>query len=141
MKCSESYPLLIVILLLSACAGDPAQQDSVRPSTGVSQKQLEGQLQERPRQTTVTTTGKRTVVPDINAPGHRGDLARRVLARTSEQFLNADMNRDYLISVDEAEQHFPHVSKEFSRYDRNQDGSVTWQELLGHDEWPSPRHP
>ena len=141
MKRSESFPLLIVILLLSACASAPTQQDSVRSPTEVPRKQLEGQVQERPRQPTVTTTEKKTVVPDINAPGHRGDIARRVLARTSEQFLNADINRDYLISVDEAGQHLPHVSKEFSRYDRNQDGSVTWQELLGHDEWPSPRHP
>ncbi len=133
MKRSESFPLLIVILLLSACVSAPPQQDSVRSPTGVPQKQ--------PRQTSATTTEKRTVIPDVNTPGHRGDIARKILARSSEQFLNADTNRDYLISVDEAGQHLPHVSREFSRYDRNQDGSLTWQELLGHDEWPSPRHP
>ena len=66
-------------------------------------------------------------------------MAQEGLAEFNEQ--NFDMNRDYLISVDEAGQHLPHVSREFSRYDRNQDGSLTWQELLGHDEWPSPRHP
>ena len=141
MKPSVSLPLLIVIQLLSACVSAPPQLDSVPSPTGGPQKQLEGQVQERPRQLSVTTTDKKTVIPDINAPGHRGDIARRILARTSEQFLNADMNRDYLISVDEAGQHLPHVSREFSRYDRNQDGSLTWQELLGHDEWPTPRHP
>ena len=141
MKRSESFPLLIVILLLSACVSAPPQQDSVRSPTEVRQKQLEGQVQERPRQTSVTTTEKRNMIPDVNAPGHRGDIARRILAKSSEKFLNADMNRDYLISVDEAGQHLPHVSREFSRYDRNQDGSLTWQELMGHDEWPSPRHP
>ena len=137
MKCFNIFPLLMATLLLSACASDPAQQ-----ATSLSKKDaLPKKPEVQPRQAPVPTVEKKTIVPDINAPGHRGDIARRVLARTSEQFLNADMNRDYLISAEEARQHLPHVSKEFSRYDRNQDNHVSWPELLGHDEWPSPTHP
>jgi hypothetical protein len=73
-------------------------------------------------------------VPDINAVGKRGEFARTILPRTSARFLAADSNRDYLISIEEAEMNFPHNSREFLRYERNGDGGMSWQEYLEHDQ-------
>ena len=81
-----------------------------------------------------------STIPDINEKGHRGEIAREMLAKSTDLFLKADMNQDNLISVEEAEQHLPHVGKGFSRYDKNKDDGISWQELLGHDKWPAPVH-
>lgn len=81
-----------------------------------------------------------SIIPGINETGVRGDMARRMMAKSEYKFLKADMNHNYLISVEEAGQHLMHISNNFSRYDKNKDGSISWHELLGHDKWPAPVH-
>ena len=93
---------------------------------------------EKQQQAKVEAPVKTSIVPDINEKGRRGEIARKMLAKSTDLFLKADMNQDNLISVEEAEQHLPHVSKDFSRYDKNKDNGISWQELLGHDKWPAP---
>lgn len=83
---------------------------------------------------------RNSIIPDINAKGVRGDIARRMMKKSEHKFLKADKNHNYLISVEEAGQNLIHISKNFSRYDKNKDGSISWQELLGHDKWPEPVH-
>lgn len=129
---STLSPLLILLLLIS-CAGNPPQQNGADTSSTASQNLPASETTAEPQQT-------KTIVPDITAAGHRGELARAILARSSERFLEADENRDYQISVDEAETHLPHVSREFSDYDKNGDGGISWQEYVRHDQWPAPVH-
>lgn len=125
--------LIVIFLLLNACAGGPQQQGSSTDEAAVQQKK------QLPQEVLIPLPPE-SIVPDINAEGKRGDFARAILARSSARFLNADTDRNYLISIEEAEIHFPHVSREFLRYDKNGDGGVSWQEYLGHDEWPAPVH-
>lgn len=89
---------------------------------------------------TVQAQAQKTVVPDINAEGKRGDFARTMHARSSLRFLRADGNHDYRISSEEASKHLIYIDKRFSRYDKNSDSSLNWQEFLGHNVWPAPVH-
>lgn len=126
MKICLTLPLLLLTLLLASCASNPAQKNTTQANAEALQK--------------METSVKTSIVPDINEKGHRGDIARKMLARSTDLFLKADMNQDNLISVEEAAQHLPHISKDFSRYDKNKDEGISWQELLGHDKWPAPVH-
>ena len=126
MKTCLTLPLLLLTILLASCASNPAQKSTAGSKVEVLQK--------------METQVKTSIVPDINEKGHRGEIARKMLAKSTDLFLKADMNQDNLISVEEAGQHLPHVSKDFSRYDKNKDDGISWQELLGHDKWPAPVH-
>ena len=139
MKICLTLPLLLLTLLLAGCASNPAQESTTQSKTESLQKIQEIQV-EKQQQAKVETPVKTSIVPDINAKGYRGDIARKILAKSTDLFLKADMNQDNLISVEEAGQHLPHVSKDFSRYDKNKDDGISWQELLGHDKWPAPVH-
>ena len=81
-----------------------------------------------------------SIIPDINAKGQRGEIARKMHERSSLLFLRADTNQDYKISQPEAAENLTFISNNFSQYDRNNDNSLSWQEYLGHDQWPEPRH-
>ena len=83
---------------------------------------------------------QKSIIPDIQAEGLRGDIARKMLAKSSQQFLLADANQDNRISPQEAAQHLIFISKNFSKYDRNKDNSLSWAEFLGHNLWPAPVH-
>lgn len=82
----------------------------------------------------------KSIVPDINAEGNRGEIARKMQASSARKFLRADINRDNLISAQEAAEELFFISKNFARYDKNKDNSLSWQEFLGHDKWPAPVH-
>ena len=84
---------------------------------------------------------QKSTIPDINASGQRGDIARKMLAKSSQQFLLADTDQDNRISPQEAAQHLPFISNRFSRYDKNKDNRLSWAEFLGHNEWPAPVRP
>ena len=87
---------------------------------------------------TAVAQGQYSNVPDINEPGRRGEVARMMLANVSEQFLAADANHNGVLSLEEAAQHRPHIANNFSRYDADGDGNISWQEFIGHDKWPQP---
>ena len=138
MKPQLSVPLLIAAFLLTSCAGNPPQStvhspDEVRQKLRQMQEGTQSPTEAQPQV-------KRSIIPDIREEGHRNEMARRVLDEATAMFLKADMNRDYLISIEEAGRYYPHVSKNFSRYDKDNSQSLTWQELIGHDKWPEPVH-
>ena len=130
MKHLSTLSPLPIFLLLISCAGNPPQQNS--------SDTREQDSQELPAQKAAEPAI--TIVPDINAEGHRGDLARAILARSSARFLEADQNQDYRISIGEAEAYLPHVSRAFLDYDKNGDGGISWQEYVRHNQWPEPVH-
>ncbi len=133
----------LLVTLLTACASNPPQPGAQHSKAEVEQKlqQMQQQRQASISPAAITAAQpEKSIVPDINEQGHRGEIARQMLAKTSARFLQADVNRDYLVSSQEATEHMPHVSREFSRYDKDGDGNISWQELLGHDKWPRPEH-
>jgi hypothetical protein len=83
---------------------------------------------------------QKSIIPDINAEGKRGEIARKMHERSSLLFLRADTNQDYKISLPEAEENLTFISKKFSHYDSNNDNSLSWQKYLGHNQWPAPKH-
>lgn len=135
-----TIPLLLTFLLQASCANNPPQNSPARSKAEVMQKLQEIQAGKQQKLATARTAERKSIIPDINENSHRGDIARKMMARSTSQFLKADANHDYQISVEEARLHYPHVSKDFSRYDKNNNDSLSWQELIGHDEWPTPSH-
>lgn len=141
MRTFSTFPIMLLALLLVSCANNPPQKDTIQSPAEVLQKMQELQVEKQQQQQPTTKTLEvKSIVPSINEQGQRGKIARRMMENATALFLKADINRDNLISVEEAGQFFPHVSQDFSRYDKNQDNGVSWQELLGHDKWPAPVH-
>lgn len=79
--------------------------------------------------------GVKSVVPDLEAEGHRGDMARAAQKKANERFDKADDDKDGFISKDEATAHLPFIAEKFESYDKNKDGKLTWEEFIGHDKW------
>ena len=143
MKTAPFLQLFILTLLLTGCASNPPQDSAAHSKKQVLQKLQEIQGTNADSQQPPAPQkplGKKSIVPDISEAGQRGEMARKMLAKSTAQFLEADVNRDYQISAEEARQYMPFVSREFSRYDKNNDQSISWQEMLGHDKWPQPEH-
>lgn len=79
--------------------------------------------------------GVKSVVPDLEAEGHRGDMARAAQKKANERFDKADDDKDGFISKDEAAAHLPFVAEKFESYDKSKDGKLSWEEFIGHDKW------
>ena len=79
--------------------------------------------------------GTKSIVPEENAEGHKGDMARAVVKKANERFDKADADKDGLISKDEATSTLPAVAENFAKYDKNNDGKLTWEEFVGNDKW------
>lgn len=134
MRFFRLFPCLCLLALLSGCLSEPPSRGSIRPTTEQAPSTSEQQAPTAPK------PEAKSIIPDINAEGRRGEIARMMMRKSTRQFLRADINQDYQISHEEADEHLPFISKEFGRYDHDNNGSVSWQEFLGHDEWPRPSH-
>lgn len=86
---------------------------------------LEAQAQRSPK----------TVVPELDAEGQKGDMARAVQKKANERFDKADANKDGFIAKEEAAVSLPHFAENFEKYDKNKDGKLSWEEFVGHDKW------
>jgi hypothetical protein len=84
---------------------------------------------------------QKSIIPDVEAEGVRGEMARKALAQASARFLATDENGDGAISREEAARHSPYINENFSRYDKSGDGTLSWEEFIGHDRWPRPEKP
>lgn len=140
MKEINSLTLLLLTLLLASCAGGPDHETSPKSQSEVLLKTQEIQQENQRTSSSVAPQESKSIVPDINEEGRRGDIARKMLERSSATFLKADENRDYRISLAEATKHIPHIGRDFARYDKNNDDGVSWEEFTGHDKWPAPEH-
>ncbi len=76
-----------------------------------------------------------TIVPSLDQPGRRGDMARLVQQKAKEKFDAADRDKDGRLSREEALAAFPYMGGHFEKYDKNGDGFLSWEEYLGHDRW------
>ena len=77
----------------------------------------------------------KTIVPELDTEGHKGDMARAAQKKANERFDRADADKDGLLSKDEVAATLPYVAENFAKYDKNSDGKLTWEEYLGHDKW------
>lgn len=77
-----------------------------------------------------------TMVPKLDAPGHKGDLARAEKKRAEERFDGFDQNKDGKLSREEVTGRSSYLTENFDKLDLNKDGLLSWEEFLGHDRWP-----
>jgi len=77
-----------------------------------------------------------TMVPKLDAAGHKGDLARAEKKRAEERFDSFDTNKDGKLSLEEVTGRSSYLTENFDKLDRNKDGFLSWEEFLGHDRWP-----
>lgn len=81
------------------------------------------------------TLGAQTIVPALDQPGRKGDMARLVQQKAKEKFDTADRDKDDKLSREEALAAFPYMGEHFEKYDRDGDGFLNWEEYVGHDRW------
>lgn len=77
----------------------------------------------------------KTVVPNLDAEGVKGDMARAAQKKANERFDKADANHDGVISKEEAAKALPYIAENFEKYDKDNDGKLSWEEFIGHDKW------
>ena len=77
----------------------------------------------------------KSAVPELDAEGHKGDLARAAQKKANERFDKADADKDGVVSKDEAVAAMPYIAENFAKYDKNEDGKLSWEEFIGHDKW------
>lgn len=77
----------------------------------------------------------KSLVPELEAEGVKGDMARAAQKKANERFDKADADRNGQISREEAAATLPYVAENFEKYDKNKDGQLSWEEFIGHDKW------
>lgn len=77
----------------------------------------------------------KSLVPELDAEGHKGDMARAAEKKAVERFDKADADKDGFISKEEAQATLPYIAENFDKYDKNKDGKLSWEEFVGHDKW------
>lgn len=77
-----------------------------------------------------------TMVPSLDEPGHKGDLARAAKQRSATQFDAADEDKDGKLSRVEVAKSSRYLTENFDKLDRDKDGFLSWEEFLGHNRWP-----
>lgn len=78
----------------------------------------------------------KSVVPELDAEGHKGDMARAAQKKANQRFDKADADKDGFIAKDEAVAAMPYIAENFAKYDKDEDGKLSWEEFIGHDKWP-----
>ena len=82
-----------------------------------------------------TTSQQKSIVPAAADASHKGDVARLAQKKSEDQFNLADEDRDGQLSRAEVAKHLPYFDANFPRFDKNKDGSLSWEEFVGHDKW------
>jgi len=77
----------------------------------------------------------KSIVPDLDAEGHKGDMARAAQKKANERFSKTDENNNGTLDKAEVAKHLPYVAESFEKYDKDGDGKLTWEEFIGHDKW------
>lgn len=77
-----------------------------------------------------------SMIPSLDEPGHKGDLARAAQRRSAAQFDAADEDKDGKLSLPEVAKSSRYLTENFDKLDRDKDGFLSWEEFLGHNRWP-----
>jgi Ca2+-binding EF-hand superfamily protein len=86
------------------------------------------------------TAHAQTVPPNSTMPqpgdaSRKGDMARLAQQKSEERFDAADEDKDGQLSRAEVARHLPFFDANFERFDKNQDGMLSWDEFVGHGQW------
>ena len=82
------------------------------------------------------TLQAQTMIPSLDEPGRKGDLARAAKQRSATQFDAADEDKDGRLSRTEVTKHSRYLTDNFDKLDADKDGYLAWEEFLGHNRWP-----
>jgi hypothetical protein len=85
---------------------------------------------------TATAAYSQSLIPDLNAAGTRGEMARAEKKKAEARFDAMDGNKDGKLSKDEVMGKSEYLASNFDKLDGNKDGSLSWEEFLGHTRWP-----
>lgn len=77
-----------------------------------------------------------TMIPSLDEPGRKGDLARAAKQRSATQFDAMDEDKDGRLSRTEVAKHSRYLTDNFDKLDADKDGHLAWEEFLGHNRWP-----
>lgn len=77
----------------------------------------------------------RTIVPELDDAGRRGEIARIAEKRAEERFSQTDADKDDRLSPQELAATASYMAENFKTYDKNGDGFLSWEEFVGHDRW------
>ncbi len=83
-----------------------------------------------------TALQAQTMVPKLDDPGRKGDLARAEKQRAVERFDGFDTNKDGKLAREEVANKSAYLSENFAKLDADKDGFLSWEEFLGHNRWP-----
>jgi len=76
-----------------------------------------------------------SVVPPLEQEGRKGELARLAYQQAIDKFDRADADKDGRLTTEETAKTLPFMAENFSRYDKNNDGFLSWEEFVGHNRW------
>jgi hypothetical protein len=82
------------------------------------------------------TLRAQTIVPKLDTPGQKGDIARAQKKRAEERFDGFDKDKDGKLSREEVAGNSAYLTENFDKLDANKDGFLSWEEFLGHNRWP-----
>ncbi|MBI5107723.1 MAG: EF-hand domain-containing protein [Rhodocyclales bacterium] len=85
---------------------------------------------------TSTATHSQSLIPDLDAPGTRGEMARAEKKKAEVRFDAMDGSKDGKLSRDEVTGKSDYLASNFDKLDSNKDGVLSWEEFLGHNRWP-----
>lgn len=77
-----------------------------------------------------------TIVPRLDEPGRRGEVARKLKDKAASDFDAADTNKDGKLSKEEVAKVSDYLARNFEKHDTNKDGFLSWEEFVGHSRWP-----
>ncbi len=77
-----------------------------------------------------------TIVPRLDEPGTKGDIARKMKEKSAAQFDTADANKDARLSKEEVSKISDFYANNFEKHDKDKDGFLSWEEFVGHSRWP-----
>jgi hypothetical protein len=83
-----------------------------------------------------TTAHSQSLIPNLDAPGARGDLARAEKKKAEARFDATDTNKDGKLSREEVKDKSEFLTNNFDKRDADKDGFLNWEEFLGHNRWP-----
>lgn len=77
-----------------------------------------------------------TIVPKLDDPGRKGDIARAQKKGAADRFDGFDKNKDGKLSREEVANNSSYLTENFDKLDADKDGFLSWEEFVGHKRWP-----
>jgi hypothetical protein len=84
----------------------------------------------------IGNAGAQTIVPRLDEPGTKGDIARKMKEQSAARFDAADTNKDARLSKEEVSKVSESYANNFEKHDKDKDGFLSWEEFVGHNRWP-----